>query len=239
MNNTNELMRDEGPRYAETNLDRLPVEPWATFTNLIFLFIVIYWTRKTRLSFKKYPLISVSMPILFIGYVGGTIYHATRSHRIWLLLDYMPIMILVLAAAIFLWQAIFNDLKWTFACTLGPVFLYRIITSVVTIPDQYFINIGYSILALSILMPAVCHCWLKNRSGAKWLLLALVSFVIAICCRLFDMKVAETVLPIGTHFLWHIFGGVSTFFLIQYLYESDNLVAEIQPELTAEAVGQD
>ena len=223
MSYSTELMRDEGPRYAETNLDRFPVEPWATVTNLIFLFIIIYWTRKTRLSFKKFPLISISMPILFIGYIGGTIYHATRSHKIWLLLDYMPILILILAAAIFLWQAVFKDLKWTFACTIGPVFIYRILTSIITIPDQYFISMGYTVLALSILMPAIFHCLLKNPSGAKWLLLAFVAFVVAIMCRFFDMKAAETFLPIGTHFLWHIFGGISSFFLLQYLYESEKL----------------
>lgn len=212
--------RDFGPIYRETDMSRFPVEPWATFSNLIFLIVVIYWFGKVRFDIKKHPLLSMAMPILMVGFIGGVVYHATRSHRIWLLLDFMPILILVLMTGVYLWQLLFNNWALTLAATLGPVFSYRIFFAVIKIPENIQISLGYTVLALSILFPAILHCAIRNRRAWPWLTASFATFTIAITMRQVDNGIGAT-LPMGTHFLWHIFGGISTFLLIGYIYSTD------------------
>ena len=67
---------DHGLIYKETILGRLPVEPWNTASNLVFLFVVIYWSLKVYPYAKDHLFLAYSLPILFIGYIGGTVYHS-------------------------------------------------------------------------------------------------------------------------------------------------------------------
>ena len=210
---------DFGPIYAETDMSRFPVEPWNTLSNFAFLVIVIYWTIKLRKDWRSHPLLSMSIPIIFLGFVGGTIYHATRSNSVWLLLDYLPIMILILAAAVFMWKDVLHSWWLTFFATMLLPTTYRLMTMRFEVPEGVFITAGYGVLALGVCIPACLHCAIMNKSGAKWLALSAVSFACAIVFRQFDWKFAESgVLPQGGHFLWHLFGAVSAFFLMQYLY---------------------
>ena len=98
-----ENIQDFGPIYAETGKEGFLIEPFNTASNLIFLFLIIYWFLQVKDKWKEHPLIIVSLPILTIGFLGGSIYHATRSHNIWLFLDFMPIMILCLLAMLRFW----------------------------------------------------------------------------------------------------------------------------------------
>ena len=46
----------------------------------------------------------------------------------------------------------------------------------------------------------------------------LVSFGIAWVCRLIDRDIGST-LPMGSHWLWHTFGAITTMLVIQYFYK--------------------
>ncbi|MDD5728383.1 MAG: hypothetical protein PHV59_07470 [Victivallales bacterium] len=214
---------DQGPIYQETDTSRFPVEPWATYTNLIFLAVFILFAVKTRFSYRKYPMTVVFLPVLFAGWLGGTVYHATRSHNLWLKLDYMPIMFLVLMASIFFWHEAVG--KWfpVLIFTLTPVVLYRIIYRFTALPHSVSISIGYSILALTVIIPLVLHCIRKYPAGWKLLCGALTAFILAIVFRTLDDGETTTCLPMGTHFLWHIFGGLCTFFMFRYLYDTEKM----------------
>jgi hypothetical protein len=96
---TTQRMSDLGPRYAETDPAHFPVDAWATWTNLVFLVAVVYWTRRLRGQARRRRMLAFTLPLLLVGWIGGTIYHATRSHVCWTLLDWYPIAIPVLAAA--------------------------------------------------------------------------------------------------------------------------------------------
>ncbi len=223
---------DRGPVYAETRMDRIPVEPFSTYSNLLFLVIVIYWALKTRMNFRKFPILTFAIPILLIGFIGGFIYHATRSSNIWLYLDYMPIMILVLMSAIYFWKQIFGNWIITFCVTLIPIFIYRFVYEFIEISDHQLIACGYILLALIVTVPIVLHCILMNRKNWPWLALCAVSFAIAIICRQLDAE-STSILPMGSHFLWHIFGATATFFGLQYLYSAE-LIAEKKRHKNAE-----
>jgi hemolysin III len=100
---------DFGPIYAETNLSRFPAEPWNTCSNVAFLTLLIYWAWRTRLALRQYPLIVGSLPVLLVGFIGGSLYNATRASSLWLILDFVPIFILTLSAAIWFWYKLIGN----------------------------------------------------------------------------------------------------------------------------------
>lgn len=218
---------DQGPIYRETDMSRIPVEPWSTLSNLVFLAVFIYFAVKIKFNYRKFPLLTIFLPILLIGWIGGTIYHATRSHNVWLLLDYIPIMFLVLMSSIYFWREVVGKWILVFTFTLLPIITYRFIYETLTLPHSLSVSMGYSILALIVVIPLVLHCVRKNPSGWKLLVGALGSFIIAITFRILDDRGLTEFLPMGTHFLWHLFGGSCSFFMLYYVYESEKIKKSI------------
>ena len=219
-----EAPNDFGPIYVETDMTRFPVEPWNTASNLIFLIIVVYFAWRTKLNYRTHPLIVFGLPVLFVGFIGGSVYHATRSHRIWLMLDFIPIFILTAAAALKFWKAVTG--KWSYAvggllgCALAP----RLIAGLLDLPFHYRISVGYAGLALAILFPAAIEC--RKNGGANWALLlsTCLAFAVAVAFRTLD-RAGIALLPMGTHFLWHLFGGMSVWCLMEYTLRGDLLRA--------------
>lgn len=207
---------DFGPIYTETvDLTQFPVEPWNTYSNLIFLAVAIFIALKTRLKAKEFPLLVISLPVLLIGFAGGTIYHATRAHRIWLMMDYLPIMILCLFVAVYLVKHLTGKTIYALGIILTCFIFMRLIFFSTSLPIGLRITFGYSMLASIILIPA----FLVSRYFPKhkiYLLRATLLFALAISFRFLD-KMA--LLPMGTHFLWHVFGGLSVWSLVYFLIE--------------------
>ena len=208
---------DFGPLYTETNIDNLIKEPYNAASNILFLLIVIYWLNKTKFQVKKYPFLVSSQLILLIGFIGGTIYHATRSHDIWLILDFVPIIILALAAAIRFWQLYTGKLYLGILLPLVISIIPRATMFQLELEKHLRIGIGYLTIALSILIPAYLIA-VKFKISTKNLNLAVIFFLIALTCRTLDLSIADY-LPMGSHFLWHIFGAFSVFFLFNFLYQ--------------------
>jgi len=213
---------DQGPIYRETDMSRMPVEPWSTASNLIFLIVFIYFAIKTKYNYKKFPLLVVFISMLLVGWIGGTIYHATRSHDIWLKLDYMPIVFLVLMSSIYFWRELVGKWILVFTFTLLPIVSYRLLYEVIVLPHSVSISIGYTVMALVVVTPLILHCIYKNPKAWKFVAGALISFAIAITFRLIDEQVADTI-TMGTHFLWHLFGGFCCFFMLYYIYSSEKI----------------
>lgn len=224
---------DFGPLYAETIGGRFPVEPWNTFSNLIFLIIVIRFCYLTRMSYKNHPLIVASLPILFLGFLGGTVYHATRSHNVWLLLDFIPIALLVLLAATSLWSRVLKvNFIFSVLAIFATVFGLRQMTSLLEVERTLAISLNYVVLAFILLSPAIIHCLQRARRGLIWILLATVFFLIAVTARVLDTNpLLLAFLPMGSHFIWHLFGGLSVMFLMEYLYR--HLSADPVPQTSS------
>lgn len=206
---------DFGPIYFETDLTRLPVEPWNTASNLIFLAIGIYFFYKLRRSKAQLEILKFALPVLLLGFVGGTVFHSTRSHSIWLVLDFVPIMILCLAASLhFLNLLLKNRLHAAISILLLFVGI-RFVRGVLPLPLHLKIAAGYSMLAAVIVLPALIYCASCGWRRVGYLFGALLSFAIAIFFRSVD---PQGLIPMGTHFLWHLFGGLSTFLMVNYIY---------------------
>lgn len=211
---------DSGPIYLETLDGRFPVEPYNTLSNLIFLFIIIYWGLKVYKNTKEHLFLAWVLPVIAVSYVGGTIYHATRSHEFWLRLDWMPIMFLCAALVIYF---IFKVVKpwWQrlllVVLLLGASYMLRIIP----IPTGWRISLGYVITAITILLPLVWYLIKTKGKNVSLIILSFAIFAVAVMFRSIDKN--QTFLSMGTHWLWHFFGGVAVHYLIAYIFK-DNLL---------------
>lgn len=211
---------DSGPIYKETIAGRLIVEPYNTFSNLIFLIILWYWGMKVYRNPRQHQFLTLVLPIIAISYVGGTIYHATRSHEFWLLLDWVPIMLLCLAMVIYFIFKIVGK-WWQRALFIVSIFGVSYALRILPMQETIRISIGYVITALTIMVPLVWYLSKTKFTNMRWVVFAFLIFAIAIYFRSIDLT--QTIFPMGTHWLWHFLGGVAVHFLITYIFK-DNLL---------------
>lgn len=218
---------DFGPIYRETLMGRFPVEPWNTISNLIFLVVGGVSILYTRLRWSVYPLATIITPIILIGWLGGTLYHALRDNSLWLLLDFLPIALATLIAMTFFWARLLQNWFLAFIVGIslalsGRAFLMALIYSGFAIERRWLIGAGYASMALAILLPIFLYegrlyIGKKVKTLIFLPILAGGSFLVALISRTYDMSSEITpYLPMGTHFLWHIFGGVSVGLLLIY-----------------------
>jgi hypothetical protein len=208
---------DFGPIYAETEMGRFPVEPWNTASNLVFLLVLIVFARRTALDRRRYPFLVPGLLVLAVGFVGGTVYHATRSHNVWLLLDFLPILILTGAASIYFWCAVVANRYLAIALCLALLLSGRLLRVYLELPKNLGITLSYLGAALAILIPAALHAQRCGREHRRFLGWATIFFALALTCRYVDKGAGMTWLPMGTHFLWHILGGMSVWALLHYI----------------------
>lgn len=211
---------DGGPWYQETKLDQFPVEPFNSFSNLFFLAVAIYWwlqlQKQTNIEFKRF--LKVSLPLLLVGFVGGTAFHATRSHLAWMLMDVLPIYILGLMTAIYHWRLLVLP-SWTvflifmIVLCLPMYLLWNFVPRTQNTP-----TIAYGILALTVLLPIVLDQVRRKGREALPLMQTLCLLAIALFFRALDSSdfVASHV-SIGTHWLWHSFGAATCHFLLRFM----------------------
>lgn len=214
---------DFGPIYQETLPGRFPVEPWNTYSNVIFLLIIAYFYSKTRLDSHTYPMMSVSIPILFLGFVGGTVFHATRSHSVWLIMDFVPILLLTALACYFFWKELLHRRGLAFGMLLLGLIVGHAIRSWLPFESGTRISAGYTIVAFNVIAPAALLCF-RSKSVYDGLLLSgsALMFGVAVFFRQFDSHAPAQCFPMGTHFLWHLFGGLATFFLMELIFRLES-----------------
>ncbi len=210
-----EFPKDSGPVYTETLPGSFPVEPFNTFSNIIFLAIVIYFGVKIYNSNQTHKFLGYwVLPILFIGYVGGTLYHGLRSHEAWLLMDYVPILVLTVSA-VFYFIFKFSKSWWRrlllAAFFIGGSFGLRFLP----FPVRYTESIGYIITAVSVLLPICLYLFKVNFKHGVWVALSAFTFALAVMFRISDRF---EFLSMGTHWLWHLAGGTAVFFMFNFIY---------------------
>ena len=207
---------DRGPRYSETDMGQFPVEPCNTYSNLIFVLVILIWYRK--LQKEPHRFLRFSIFVLLLGTIGGTIYHATRSHQLWLFLDYAPLGALVVLSTGYLWYDLFRRRRDRFAKAAFAVTLLVAVVLVVTNSVSQSLNASYLQLVSCIAGTSVAHCLANDSVAWRRLALAMGLFTVALSFRWYDKSSDIAWLPMGTHFLWHIFGGISVCVAFGYVH---------------------
>jgi len=207
---------DGGSLYAETNMQHLFPEPLNTITSCFFLAIAIYWTVKLWGKHKEHTFLSVAIVLLYIGGIGGTIYHGLRQWRIFIMMDWLPIMLLCVSAGVYF---IAKLTRWYYALLLIVAYTaFQLLTRNLFREQgnmQLFININYAVMAGIVLLPVVAYLIKTHFSNGKWVGYALLAFIAALTCRIADKW---GWMQSGTHFLWHTFGAVAAFCMFKYIY---------------------
>lgn len=213
---------DGGPNYTETDLSKWIVEPWNAATAGLFLLIVVYWVYTLWGQFREHKFLTAVIPLLAIGGVGGTLYHAFRMSPVFLLMDWLPIALITLGGSMYFMVRLLG--KWYYAVIVLQAAVGLEMLNFSLIPPRFAINVSYSIMGLLVLGPILIQLVKTGFANVKWVGMALASFALAILFRTAD---PWAWLPMGTHFLWHTFGALTCHFLFVYIY---NLRTVTDPE---------
>jgi hemolysin III len=144
---------DGGPVYVETDFARFIVEPWNAASALLFVAIAAWWALRLRGCLRRHTLLAVCLPILLVGGIGGTVYHAFRASPAWLVMDWLPIVILCFTVAVYLWQRLLR--RWCWVLLIVPLVFAGLRVSFAFIPVRAAINLSYGAMAAFVLVPAL------------------------------------------------------------------------------------
>lgn len=216
---------DGGPVYTETTLEhlnRLVVEPWNAYSSLFFLLPPLYWGLKLRGRYKDYPFITFCLPFMVLGGSGSTLFHAFRSSRWLLYMDFMPIVVITIGLTVYFWAKALG--KWSYAI-LALIIMFTLAMPVwAFVPHPYKINISYFIRGTFMFLPMILILRKTKFANAKLLILSIMLFISALACRQFDnLDSVREVMPMGIHWMWHIFTVIGAFTLAEYVYRFVNL----------------
>ena len=208
---------DGGPLYTETNPESFIVEPWNAWSSLALVVPALYWAYRIRKDIRNNMFIAFCIPLLFLGGLGSTLFHAFRSSYFLLLMDFLPIIALTFAVSLYLWHRVTK--RWWLTALIALVglglrfLLYR---------NGWFshhtaINVSYAISGTMIFLPAFIVVVRTRLFKLGTLVFSLLLFGFALFFREVDAR-GLFGLPMGTHFLWHIACGIGALFLADYLY---------------------
>jgi len=219
---------DGGPLYTETPAEirsgqqytGTVAEPWNAATAFLFVMVALAWMVFLRGRLFRYPFLTIALPILLVGGIGGTCYHGLRNWVGFFLLDVIPIYLLGLLVSIYWWVRLGPRIR----DLIGMVAVLALLQLLGQwkLPPHWAINLSYAMLALLILVPLGLILIRTRGRYAGWIATALVAFGIAWLCRLLDVE-DPPLLPMGTHWLWHTFGAITTAALSIYVYRIEGL----------------
>lgn len=220
-----QMPADGGMRYTETNLDQVFPEPLNAITSLFFLGIAVYWLWKLKGEYREHLYLTVCVALLTIGAIGGSIYHGLRQWSFFILMDWLPIMLICVCTGVYF---VAKLTRWYVAAgvVLGyAVFQFLIRRGISKGDDiQWYININYAVLGMLVLFPVLAYLWRSRFANGRWVGFAWLAFMAALTFRVAD---GFEWLPVGTHFLWHTFGAVAAFCMLEFVYQ----VNKVQPDL--------
>ncbi len=211
---------DHGPWYAETDLARFPAEPVNTFSNLVFLLILVLGLRKMWREKIRSPFFLTAYAILTVGWLGGTLYHATRSSVVWAVMDFAPIAILCLLASAWLVHRLTPGGRRRYLLIVLPALAGAWADNHWLASATLRAGVVYAVLATLVVAPGALHCAAAGGKRAGILTVAVVAFATALFFRTYDAGLIGAVPRTGTHFLWHLFGGLSAYLIFDYLHQT-------------------
>jgi hemolysin III len=210
-------LRDGGLWYTETDPSHLVVEPFNALSAFVFIGIAAWWMMQLRGRFRERTFLYISTLILLTGAVGGTIYHAFRYSPIFILMDWLPILILCLMASVYFLYHTLNNIWFSLAIMLGFITVQVITWNIGNTTGHHNININYAMMAITVLAPLLF--FMRKKHFENWHLVAMATgcFALALFFRVVDR---EAWIPSGTHFLWHIFGAIACHQMFLFIYRS-------------------
>ena len=159
---------------------------------------------------------------MVLGGLGSTLFHAFRASPWLLYLDFMPIVLITIALTVYFWAKALG--QWSYAI-FALLLMFALSTPVwMFVKGPLRINLTYFIRGTFMFLPMILILRKTKFANAKLLIASILLFIAALACRQFDYLdgVAE-VMPMGIHWMWHIFTVIGAFTLTEYVYRFVNL----------------
>ncbi|MGB3466968.1 MAG: hypothetical protein WBA74_16935 [Cyclobacteriaceae bacterium] len=210
---------DGGPIYKETLTpdNHLFIEPWNAISSIAIIIPAIYWAfRLSRYPVKDYLFMWYCIPLLILGGTGSTLYHGFRNSSFLLYLDVLPTAVLTLSIGIFFWLRYMKN--WLMVAGIFVLSFALRFLGYEVLPLHTATNLSYFITGTLIFLPILLYLERRNWLGLRWIVLSVVFLIIALVFREIDKRGLFN-LPMGTHFLWHLFSGVGAYYLARFLFK--------------------
>jgi hypothetical protein len=214
-------LSDSGPIYTETDFSHIIVEPWNAVSSLAFLIPALYWAYKLKDNFRQNWFLLYSATLLFIGGTGSTLFHAFRSSKFLIVMDFLPMAILTLSICFYFWFRLLKN--WLIVLLIVVpsftlrYFLFNRLGNHNSINASYFLS--GTLFFLPILLLLIRNKW----KGLGLAIACLFSFVVSLFFRQIDAW-HPPLFSIGTHFLWHLFGAVGSHLVALFIYKEQKFV---------------
>lgn len=195
--------------YLDHYCERIAVGLWGEPLNVlsnIGFFIAAYYCWRTyqkeqqETAGHKRDIETLLLLMLAIG-VGSSLWHlfATQT-TLWA--DRIPILLFM---NIYLLSCLFRGLRCSKVCGIGLFMGYHILNATVllSLPIELFNRSLFYLPTWAFLGLLCIAVWRQGIDSKRYYLLTWILFSLAILFRSMDM-VACDVMPIGTHFVWHI-----------------------------------
>lgn len=209
------LAPDGGPFYAETDLSILFSEPWNAISSMAIVLPAVYWAVKLKGNVKNFSFIFYCVPLLILGGMGSTLFHAFRNSEYLLWMDVFPTAILMFSVGVYFWLKIIPN-WWGTVSIVVPGTILRYATYEV-FPEEVAVNVSYFIAGTIVFFPLIFYLVKTGFEKGSFIILSVLFLILSLVFREMDHRVTH-ILPMGSHFLWHIFSGIGAFFLAKYLY---------------------
>ncbi len=193
-------------------------EPWNAVSNFAFFIVAFFIYR----LFKKQSALRRNFWILlflavFIGF-GSLLWH-TIPNPLTHFLDAGPIWLFI---AIFVYE-IFRFISKSKKLALLSILFIAIVQISVTIWFPQFLNGSLRHAINGVIFAVISFLFIKKyRFVSLNLVSALTSYIVAIYFRTIDNEICS-IIPTGSHFLWHIFNSLAIYFSLKILLELDKL----------------
>jgi hemolysin III len=217
---------DGGQFYAETNPEHLIVEPWNALSSLLLILPALYWVFRLRGRFREHPFIVFCIPLLTLGGLGSTLFHAFRSSPFFLYLDVLPTAFLTLLLGVYFWQKVWK--AWLPAVAIVLISLAVRLLMFNFFTSHTAVNISYAITGSVIFLPMLLVLAKTSMRNSRTVFAAIILLMVSLFFREMDAW-PDPLLPMGTHFLWHAFSAAGAYYLSLYLFYTDQLYKKAKP----------
>lgn len=205
-------------------------EPFNAFTSLGFLIVAAelfrYYKNHSDIRGRwVWDLHILSVLIVAIG-IGSFLFHTMPSYQTELM-DILPIIAFI---NIYFFSALFRVTETTrFEAAVAYIaFAGFTHICVSQFPRAMNDSIGYLSTMTALIMIAL-YLNMKRRPAARAFLVAAITGVVSLFFRSIDNAVCD-IIPIGTHFLWHLFNALLVYMLMRQLIRNVNRAARLKRE---------
>lgn len=203
-------------------------EPLNVLSSFAFIAVAIsiyrYYKKEEDLERKWIWDIHALTVLCFIIGVNSVIFHAFPTPTT----ELMDTLAIVFFIIIYFWSVLFRigrcNLFQATICFIAFVGFSHIFVH--QFPRALNDSIGYLSSMIALIVIAV-HLHLKARPSSQHFMLAAIVGVCSLFCRAIDKEICS-MLPIGSHFLWHTLNATLLFILLKQIIRNVNREARLR-----------